>query len=582
MATQQVSIEQMFDGQSLFITGASGFIGRVLLEKLLRCYPGIKTIYILMRTKKNVSPQDRLHKQLLKVPIFDNIKSMDNGQELLNKITVIPGDIGESNLGISSGDLNRLIGDPTLSIVFHSAATVKFDEPLKLSVKFNLIATRTVLEICRRLPNLISLCHVSTAYVNSDQRDNQIIEEKLYPIKEDPQMLIKLAEYCDENLMQLMKPTLLGNRPNTYTYTKALAEHLIALDAPDLPVAIVRPSIVVAAHKKPLPGWIDNLNGPTGLILAIGKGLLRTLYVNREVKADIIPVDCVVDTMVAASYYAAKTNDKLKKSSTNDTLPEEVMGVQRVQNSNGSQQHAQLVTCSEERLEEQVENVNDAQVGPTEMETRKQEVPIFHCNSGDINPITWGNMEDLFFPIIRHYPSQQVLRYPFGTFKGNKYHDMITRLFVHYLPALIIDLLCLIMGKKRQLLFIYDRLHSATKALEHFCNTNYNFQTKGADKLKACLCDEDRNNLMLDIKSLDWYKFFDGYVLGARRYVLKEPDETLEESRKSFKKAYYIEIVLRSLLLLTAAYFVLPASAHWLSPTANPLSGALRALNLCN
>jgi hypothetical protein len=43
------------------------------------------------------------------------------------------------------------------------------------------------------------------------------------------------------------------------------------LQAADLPLAIVRPSIVVAAWKEPVPGWIDNLNGPTGK-LAQGQG----------------------------------------------------------------------------------------------------------------------------------------------------------------------------------------------------------------------------------------------------------------------------------------------------------------------
>jgi len=55
-----------------------------------------------------------------------------------------------------------------------------------------------------------------------------------------------------------------GNRPNTYTYTKALAEHLLTEECGTIPLAIVRPTIVTAALKEPIPGWVDNLNGPTG------------------------------------------------------------------------------------------------------------------------------------------------------------------------------------------------------------------------------------------------------------------------------------------------------------------------------
>ena len=57
---------------------------------------------------------------------------------------------------------------------------------------------------------------------------------------------------------------VIGKHPNTYTFTKAIAEQLLMETASDLPLAIVRPSIVVAAWKDPLPGWVDNLNGPTG------------------------------------------------------------------------------------------------------------------------------------------------------------------------------------------------------------------------------------------------------------------------------------------------------------------------------
>lgn len=58
---------------------------------------------------------------------------------------------------------------------------------------------------------------------------------------------------------------LVGKRPNTYTYTKALAEHLLLEECGGIPLAIVRPTIVTAAMKEPIPGWVDNLNGPTGI-----------------------------------------------------------------------------------------------------------------------------------------------------------------------------------------------------------------------------------------------------------------------------------------------------------------------------
>lgn len=57
----------------------------------------------------------------------------------------------------------------------------------------------------------------------------------------------------DDELVSALTPKLIGKRPNTYTYTKALAEYLVQQEAGDLNVAIIRPSIVGASWKEPFP-----------------------------------------------------------------------------------------------------------------------------------------------------------------------------------------------------------------------------------------------------------------------------------------------------------------------------------------
>lgn len=73
----------------------------------------------------------------------------------------------------------------------------------------------------------------------------------------------------DDATLDMITPRLLGEKPNTYTYTKQLAEQLLIDEGRDLPLAIVRPSIVGASWKEPFPGWIDNYNGPSGLYIAV-------------------------------------------------------------------------------------------------------------------------------------------------------------------------------------------------------------------------------------------------------------------------------------------------------------------------
>lgn len=49
-------IAEWYSGKSILITGATGFMGKVLVEKLLRSCPDVKRIYLLIRSKKGVDP----------------------------------------------------------------------------------------------------------------------------------------------------------------------------------------------------------------------------------------------------------------------------------------------------------------------------------------------------------------------------------------------------------------------------------------------------------------------------------------------------------------------------------------------
>ena len=71
----------------------------------------------------------------------------------MTKVIAIAGDITLPGLGISKTDLDTLVQD--VSIVFHSAATVKFDEPLRTSINFNTRGTRYIVEICHKLKKLL-------------------------------------------------------------------------------------------------------------------------------------------------------------------------------------------------------------------------------------------------------------------------------------------------------------------------------------------------------------------------------------------------------------------------------------------
>lgn len=55
-----VSIPEYYEGKNVLLTGATGFMGKVLLEKLLRSCPKVQAVYVLVRHKSGQTPEARI------------------------------------------------------------------------------------------------------------------------------------------------------------------------------------------------------------------------------------------------------------------------------------------------------------------------------------------------------------------------------------------------------------------------------------------------------------------------------------------------------------------------------------------
>lgn len=95
---------------------------------------------------------------------------------------------------------------------------------------------------------------------------------------------------------------ILGDFPNTYAFTKNLAEALVVEQMSEMPAVIMRPSIVIPIRYEPIPGWTDNINGPTGLLIGAGKGVIRSMYCNPNTYGDYVPVDYAVNGIMVSSW----------------------------------------------------------------------------------------------------------------------------------------------------------------------------------------------------------------------------------------------------------------------------------------
>ena len=136
---------------------------------------------------------------------------------------------------------------------------------------------------------------MSTAYANCD---HAIISEQLYETPVQAENLIQLTEWMKDDMIDLISNKLVKPKPNTYTYTKSIAESLVVREMKNLPCSIIRPSIIGSTWREPFSGWIDNFNGPSALFPAVGTGLLRTMYGSYDAVCDLVPVDIVNDLFV--------------------------------------------------------------------------------------------------------------------------------------------------------------------------------------------------------------------------------------------------------------------------------------------
>lgn len=241
------NVAEFYKNKNIFITGGTGFVGIALVEKILRSCPDVGKVYLLMRPKKGKEIHERLE-DITKNSVF-SVLLEQSSPEIFKKLVAVAGDVGEENLGLSAAD-RKILAD-NVNVVIHSAATLDFQASLKPTVFINLLGTRRVMELSQEIKNLSAMVHISSAFVNSFLLET---EEKLYPSPDDPEKIIELAKTKEDKELDAMTPGIIKDHPNTYTFTKHLAEHEVNKCAAKFPCGIVRPSMITAAWQEPIPG----------------------------------------------------------------------------------------------------------------------------------------------------------------------------------------------------------------------------------------------------------------------------------------------------------------------------------------
>jgi fatty acyl-CoA reductase len=373
--SQPLSVREALRRKHILLAGATGFIGKVWLANLLADVPDIGKIHVLVRRNRSTSAQERFRKTVNGSPVFEAVAKKYGArfrEILAERVEVIEGDLTKPMMGVDQATAARLARE--LDLIINSSGLTDFNPDLRDALSANVDAVAHVLEFLRKTDHA-ALLHLSTCYA-AGERDGRITEQLIpnyvpakiegFDAEQEYLSLEKLIRETEakaesgavaEELRQaaLRKPTaakklegqaleiqVRKNRmrwlrqalmeagtqrarelgwPNTYTFTKSLAESLIVKRGAGLPIAIVRPSIVESSLAKPFRGWNEGVNTSASLSYLLGT-YFRQLPTNERKCLDLIPVDQVTCgmTLVAAALMERR-HEPLYQLATSVTNP---------------------------------------------------------------------------------------------------------------------------------------------------------------------------------------------------------------------------------------------------------------------
>src|SRR6267378_4150706 len=377
----KLSPTEIYNGRNLFVIGSTGFLGKVTLSMLLQRFPNVGRVYLSVRARSQEESETRFWNSVITAPPFDPVRERygDAFEGFIrDKVTVLGGDIGETNLGYTEEAAQQLADK--VEIVINTAGNVTFNPTLESALRTNVVGTQNVIAFARRMKRP-ALVHVSTCFVAGNRsgavwesdpvlgyfprkhesqgvefsvdqeiKDCAKLSERVREAARDAMMTARFRDLARKRLNEEGRdaddPDALGlavarerkvwtrtrltdlgveraawwGWPNIYTYTKALGEQLVAAETA-IVRSIVRPSIVESALAYPFPGWNEGFTTTAPIIFLVLKGQTQ-VPANEKLILDITPVDQVASVMLAVAAQACVEEPPLvHQAATGDSNP---------------------------------------------------------------------------------------------------------------------------------------------------------------------------------------------------------------------------------------------------------------------
>jgi fatty acyl-CoA reductase len=507
------SIPAFYAGQSIFLTGATGFLGKVFVEKVLRSCKEIREVFLLIRPKKGIGVNERLEK-MLSLPVYDKLRNEQPSS--FKKLIPISGDLSKKELGLSPADKQILI--ESVTIIVHASADVKFNESLRNIIFSNTRSTRDICVLAENMKNLVALVYVSTAYMHTD---HPVIEEKVYPSKADWRKTIEIAESSlDDHVLNIFTAKYMNNAANTYVFSKNLAESIIKDYSTSLPCAIIRPTMVLPALNEPYPGWVDNIYGPIGICIGITKGILRVVFLHKEICQDWIPVDIVIKSLLHVIWKRGTISYDNQSTVMLDSTP-----------------------------------------------------LVFNCASGNLKKVSMSENLHIGCCVARETPYEDMVWTPNSVFTNNYSLFYILTMLWHILPAVLIDLILKWFNRQPIFLKLHRNVYVATCALKYFMMNHWTFDNTNTILLNETVPPNDVKEFKFQLED-NRINYFKVAILGCKKFLFHEDisPTAIQAARARSKRLEMLDTILKTCIILGALWTVY----HW-----NILSSILRPLHLC-
>lgn len=314
-----------YTGKAILVTGATGLVGKALVEAILRTLPEVRRLYLLVRPRsdavgRSIGVDERLRRDVLESSVFDHLRGQHGdgfGAFVRSKVEVIEGELARDRLGLDAGTHGRLRDD--VDVVIGNGALAVFDAPLDEAVQTNALSVTRLLDFARGAPRRPFVAHVSTCYVGNVP--GPVFESPLAPSwtpagpdAADPydidlelgRLLERVAQVRggSDGERRLVEEGMRWARRrgwnDTYTFTKAMGEQLFARHRGEVPGLVLRPSIIESALRTPAPGWIDGYRMMDPLIVGYARRQLTEFAGHPDAVLDVVPVDTVVNALLMA------------------------------------------------------------------------------------------------------------------------------------------------------------------------------------------------------------------------------------------------------------------------------------------